>query len=124
MITRWTVDKEVVGSNPTHGENFISAVLSLSGFTQPIRQNQYRLSVTRVLHIELGLKIRAYVLRWLAVVSDCTGSLGENDTRSARHKQYTHSTHTRIAYAHLTAPHSCDYMGYVHHVGHMMYEKQ
>ena len=25
----------------------------------------------------------------------------------------TNSTHTRIVYAHLTAPHTCDYMGYV-----------
>ena len=30
----------------------------------------------------------------------------------------TNSTHTSIAYAHLTAPHSIDYMGYVRHVGH------
>ena len=29
----------------------------------------------------------------------------------------TNSAHTGIAYAHLTAPHSCDYMGYVRHVG-------
>ena len=27
-------------------------------------------------------------------------------------------THMGIAYAHLTAQHSCDYMGYVRHVGH------
>ena len=37
VVTRWTVDQEVVGSNPTHGENLISVVRSLSGFTQPIR---------------------------------------------------------------------------------------
>ena len=30
----------------------------------------------------------------------------------------TNSIHTGIAYAHLTASHSCDYMGYVRHVGH------
>ena len=30
----------------------------------------------------------------------------------------TNSTHTDIAYAHLTAPHYCDYMGYVRHVWH------
>ena len=30
----------------------------------------------------------------------------------------TNSTHTGIAYAHLTAPHFRDYMGYVRHVGH------
>ena len=30
----------------------------------------------------------------------------------------TNGTYTGIAYAHLTAPHSCDYMGYVRHVGH------
>ena len=30
----------------------------------------------------------------------------------------TNSTHTGIAYVHLIAPHTCDYMGYVRHVGH------
>ena len=60
VVTRWTIDQEVVGSNPTHG-NLISVVRSLFGFTQPIRQNEYRLSVAG--HIELGLKIRVYVLR-------------------------------------------------------------
>ena len=37
VVTRWTVDQEVVGSNPTHGGNLISVVRPLSGFTQPIR---------------------------------------------------------------------------------------
>ena len=37
VVTRWTVDDEVVGSNPTHGGNLISVVRSLSGFTQLIR---------------------------------------------------------------------------------------
>ena len=37
VVTRWTVDQEVVGSNPTHGGNLIAVVRSLSGFTQPIR---------------------------------------------------------------------------------------
>ena len=31
VVTRWTVDQEVVGSNPTHGGNLISGVRSLSG---------------------------------------------------------------------------------------------
>ena len=43
VVTRWIVDQEVVGSNPTHGGNLISVVRSLSGFTQPIRYNEYRL---------------------------------------------------------------------------------
>ena len=34
MVTRWAVEQEVVGSNPTHGGNLISVVRSLSGFTQ------------------------------------------------------------------------------------------
>ena len=37
VVTRWTVDQEVVGSNPTHGGNLISVVRSLSGFTRSIR---------------------------------------------------------------------------------------
>ena len=32
--------------------------------------------------------------------------------------QNTNSTHTGIAYAHLTAPHSCVYVGYVRHEDH------
>ena len=36
-VTRWTVDQEVMGSNPTHGGNLMSVVHSLPGFTQPIR---------------------------------------------------------------------------------------
>ena len=55
--------------------------------------------MTGVLHIEQELKIRVYVLRWLAVVSDCTGAPVEDDNRPSKHKQYTH---TGIAYAHLT----------------------
>ena len=49
------------------------------------------------------------------MVSDCTVARVENDARTARHKQYAH---TVIAYSHLTAPHSCDHMGYVRRVGH------
>ena len=30
VVTRWTVDQEVVGSNPTHGGNLISVTRSLS----------------------------------------------------------------------------------------------
>ena len=37
VVTCWTVDQEVVGSNPTHVGNLISVVHSLSGFTQSIR---------------------------------------------------------------------------------------
>ena len=29
----------------------------------------------------------------------------------------TNSTHMGIAYAHLIAPHTCDYIGYVRHLG-------
>ena len=50
-----------------------------------------------VLHIELGLKLWIYVLRWLGVVSDCTGIRVENNNRYARYKQYTHMG---IPYAH------------------------
>ena len=68
-----------------------------------------------VLHIELALKIWVYVLCGLVVVSDCTGARVEIDTRPARHKN---SAHSGIAYAHLIAPPTCDYMGYVRHVLH------
>ena len=65
-----------------------------------------------VLHIELGLKIRVYVLRWMAVVGECTGARVENDTRPAGHKQCTHG-HC------ICSPHVIDhYIDYVRHVGH------
>ena len=37
VVTRWTVDQEVMSSNPTHGGILISVVRSLSEFTQPIQ---------------------------------------------------------------------------------------
>ena len=49
---------------------------------------------------ELGLKIHVYVLRWLTVVSDCTGARVENDARPARRKQFTHGH--RICLPHPT----------------------
>ena len=70
---------------------------------------------TGVLQIDLGLKMRIYVRCWLHVISDYTSAQDENNTRRARHKQYTH---TGIAYAHLTESHTCDCIGYVHHIGH------
>ena len=50
--------------------------------------------------IELGLKMRVYVICRLAVVSDCTGARVENETRPSRHKQYTHGQ--RICPSHRT----------------------
>ena len=127
VVTRWTVNQEVMGLNPTHGGNLIYVVRSLSGFSQPIPQNEYRLSVVGVFHIELGLKIRVYVLRWLSVVSDCTGARVENDTRHARNKQYTYGHcicpphHTTLLWLHGICTQwrarcekqhkSCDYLG-------------
>ena len=37
----------------------------------------------------MGLKIWAYVPRWLSVVSDCSDDRVDKDTRCARYKQYT-----------------------------------
>ena len=47
------------------------------------------------------------VIHWLAEVSDCNSTWVENDTQSARHKQYTQTSHM------LTTPHNNlnDYMG-------------
>ena len=47
-----------------------------------------------ILHIELGLTLRVYVILSLVVVSDFTCARVENDTR--------HAWHTGIAYAHLS----------------------
>ena len=54
------------------------------------------------------------------MVSDCTSARVEYDTDLLE----TNSTHMGIAYAHLTAPHSYDYMGYVRHVGHAVRREQ
>ena len=53
----------------------------------------HRLSAGGVLHIELGLKVRFYVLRRSALVSDYTDDQVENYTRPARHKRYTRVSH-------------------------------
>ena len=68
-----------------------------------------------VLHIQLGLQIRVYALRWLAVVSDCTGARVENDTRPARHKPaHTWASHMPTS----LHPHTHVTIGYVRHVVH------
>ena len=66
-----------------------------------------------VLHIELDLKyVSVSFADWLwSVIAPPLGLKTIPDLLD------TNSTHTGIAYAHLTAPHSCDYMGYVRHVG-------
>ena len=63
---------------------------------------------------ELGLKIRVYVLHWSAVA---TGAWVE--------KWYPMLLHTIVhsQASHMptsSAPHTCDYIGYVHHVEHAM----
>ena len=65
-----------------------------------------------ILHIELGLKMSMSFGDWLcSVIAPALGLKTIPDLLD------TNSTHTGIAYVHLTAPHSCDYMGYVRHVG-------
>ena len=58
--------------------------------------------MTVVLRIELVLKIRIFVLRWLAVVSDGTGAWVEINTRCARHKQYAHVHRKCLPHLHNT----------------------
>ena len=114
VVTRWTVDQEILGSNPIHGGNLISVVRSLSEFTQPIRQNEYRLSVAGVLHMSWDLKYESMSFAdWLSSVIAPAFRL-----KTIPALLDTNSTHTGVAYSHLTAPHSFDYMGYVRHVGH------
>ena len=86
-----------MGLNPVHGRYYISVVRSLSGFTQPIQENEYPLLVAGVLHMELSLKILIYVLYSLVVDSDCTCARVEANIRRARHKSYTHAQ-TGITY--------------------------
>ena len=44
--------------------------------------------------------MHVYVLRWLAVVSDCNNARFENDTRCARHKQYSQGHRIFLPYLH------------------------
>ena len=74
VVTRWTVEQEVVGSNPTHGRNLnVFRALAFPVYSAH-SVNRVQAFGAGVLHIELGLKIRVYVLRWLAVVRDWTGT--------------------------------------------------
>ena len=52
-----------------------------------------------VFHIELELKIHVYVLYWLEVIRNCTGSWVEEDSWCARQTDNSHNIHTGIAYA-------------------------
>ena len=114
VVTCWTVDQEVVVSNPTNGrKQFLSCARSpglLSPFGEMSTGFRWPDFATK-----LGLKIRVYALRWLAV-SVIVPGLG---LKTIPDLLDTNSTHKEIAYAHLTAPHSCDYMDYVRHVVHV-----
>ena len=90
----------------------ISAVHSISGFTQPIRYNENRLSMGGVLHITLRIKTWVSV-RWLAVVSDCIGAGVENNTWPTTQAVHTQASHILTALHHIR-----DYLGYVRHVRH------
>ena len=46
------------------------------------------------------------------------GAITDHSQSAKADLKDTNSTHTGIAYAHITAPHTCDYIGYVRHVGH------
>ena len=66
------------------------------------KQNEYWLSVAGVLHIEMGLKMQVYVLRWFTVVSDYCNNFVENVTQCP----WLKTTHTCIHYT------ICDCMGW------------
>ena len=61
VVTRWTIDQEVVGLNPRHGRKlYLFCALALRVFHSV---NEYRILVAGVLRIKLELKILVYVLR-------------------------------------------------------------
>ena len=54
-----------------------------------------------VFHIKQGLlKIPVYVLRGLAVISNCKGTRVENDIRCTKHTQHTRASH--MPFSHTT----------------------
>ena len=67
-----------------------------------------------VLHIAQGLKIRvmSFADRLWSVIAQAL------KLKTILDLLYTNSRHTGITYAHLTAPHSYDYIGYVRHAEH------
>ena len=90
VVTRWTVDQDVVCSNPTHCRNLkLLSCARFPGYSAIFgkMRTDFRWPLS---YTESGLKIRVYILRLLTVVSDCTGARIENDTRPARNKQCTH----------------------------------
>ena len=111
----WPVEQEVTLSNPTHGRNYcLSGVRSL-GLFKPFSKMSagFRWPGS---FIELGVKVRFYILRWLAVISDCTSARVENDIRRDRYKLYTLGH--RIIMPTSPAQHTCDYLDNVCRVGH------
>ena len=101
MITRWTVDQEIVGfeSHPRQKLNFCRAARFpdlLNPFGKMSTGFQWQGSCT------YGF----IYLRRLAVVSDFTVARFENDTRPDRHKQpYTGNVGHRICPPSPTSPH-------------------
>ena len=63
VVTCWTVDQEVLGSNSTHGrkKNFCRALALWVHSAHSV--NLLPAFGAGVLHMELGLKIQVYVLR-------------------------------------------------------------
>ena len=96
-IRLWTVDQEVVSSNSIQ-INFCRA-LALRLYSAR-SENEYRLSVAGVLHIEQILKIRVNVLLLSTVVNDSTG--GSVEKRQTIHKQYTHTASHMSTHMHTS----------------------
>ena len=77
--------------------------------------NEYWLSVAEVIHISWNLKYESMSFAdWLlSVIAPTLGLKTIPDLLNSN------STHTGTAYAHLAAPHTCGYMVYIRHVGHV-----
>ena len=102
----------MVGSTPTHGRNKISVVRLLSGLLSPFGKWVPALGGRGPPQCQ-DLKYESmFFADWLwSVITKALGLKMIPDLLD------TNSTHTGIAYAHLTTPHSCDYMSYVRYVG-------
>ena len=110
MVTRWTVDQEVVGSNPTHGRNKTRYPGLLSTFGKMSTGFRWPRSSTWSWYLKYGSMSFA---DWLwSVIVPVLGLKTISDLLDIN------STPTGIAYSYLTAPHSCNYMSYVRHVAH------
>ena len=98
-MTMMTTNPEVPSSNPAQSRIFVFCPLTVGIYSA---QQKWITALAKVLHVWLRLKVWTDVLRWLAVIRDCTSTWLKmiHDVLDAN------ITHTGIAYANSIILHS------------------